>query len=301
MAGVCSQPAAASSAMAALADHHSDRGGSGRGGRRSGRSGHGRAARDGAARCDEPERTSTRSGMTTPQRLKDLAPDRITAAIAADPRLLVPIGTCDPHGPHLPLGCDTLLVDRLADDLSAEFGILRAPTVEYGVSADAARGHPRAASVRKKTLHLMLNDLLASWEHAGIREFILITANGDDAHREALATVMTAAARVRVVDACAANVTGLMAGVDGWIRGGEADTSLMLYLAPHLVDMRLAEQYTPDATNRRPGSWGWPRPHRDVQRPAAPEGATAGQGESLYSHIRARIAQRIAPSPALPR
>jgi creatinine amidohydrolase len=234
--------------------------------------------------------------MTTPQRLKDLAPDRITAAIAADPRLIVPIGTCDPHGPHLPLGCDTLLVDRLADDLSAEFGILRAPTVEYGVSADAARGRPRAASVRKKTLHLLLNDLLASWEHAGIREFILLTANGDDAHREALATVMTAAARVRVVDACAAHLTGLIAGADGWLRGGEADTSLMLYLAPHLVDMRLAEQYTPDTTNRRPGGWGWPRAHRDPERMPAPDGATPERGESLYRRIRARIAQRIVAS-----
>jgi creatinine amidohydrolase len=231
--------------------------------------------------------------MTTPQRLKDLAPDRIKAAIAADPRLIVPIGTCDPHGPHLPVGCDTLIVDRLADDLSAEFGILRAPTVEYGVSADAARGHPRSGSVRKKTLHLLLNDLLASWEHAGVREFILITANGDDAHREALATVMTAAARVRVVDACAANVTGIIGGADGWLRGGEADTSLMLYLAPHLVDMRLAEQYTPDTTNRRPGTWGWPRANRETQRSPDAGGATAASGAALYEHIRTRIAHRI--------
>jgi creatinine amidohydrolase len=300
MAGAWSQRAAESKAIAALADHQSDRGATGRCARRPGRPGDGRAAGDGTARRGDAEDTSTRSGMTTPQRLKDLAPDRITAAIAADPRLIVPVGTCDPHGPHLPIGCDTLIVDRLADDLSAEFGILRAPTVEYGVSADAARGHPRGASVRKKTLHLLLNDLLASWEHAGVREFILLTANGDDAHREALATVMTAAARVRVVDACAANVTGLIAGADGWLRGGEADTSLMLYLAPHLVDMRLAEQYTPDTGNRRPGPWGWPRAHRDAHHTVAPDGATAERGQSLYDHIRARIAQRIAPSPASP-
>lgn len=235
--------------------------------------------------------------MTTPQRLKDLAPDRVTAAVAADPRLIVPIGTCDPHGPHLPLGCDTLLVDRLADDLSAQFGILRAPTVEYGVSADAAHGRPRAGSVRKKTLHLLLSDLLASWEHAGVREFILLTANGDDAHQEALATVMTAAARVRVVDACAANVTGVIVDAQGWRRGGEADTSLMLYLAPHLVDMRLAEQYTPDAPNRRPGAWGWSRTTRDPQRPADPDAATAAKGASLYDHIRGRIADRIFAPP----
>jgi creatinine amidohydrolase len=236
--------------------------------------------------------------MATPQRLKDLAPDRVTAAIAADPRLIVPIGTCDAHGPHLPLGCDTVLVDRLADDLSAEFGILRAPTVEYGVSADAARGHPPAGTVRKKTLHLLLSDLLASWERAGVREFILLTANGDDAHQEALATVMTEAARVRVVDACAANVTGFGADAQGWRRGGEADTSLMLFLAPHLVDMRLAEQYTPDIPNRRPGVWRWSRATREPARAAEPGTPTAARGATLYDHIRARIAYRIFASPA---
>jgi len=238
--------------------------------------------------------------MATPQRLQDLAPDRATAAIAADPRLIVPIGTCDPHGPHLPIGCDTLLVDRLADDLSAEFGILRAPTVAYGVSADAARGQPRSGSVRKKTLHLLLNDLLASWERAGVREFILLTANGDDAHQEALATVMTAAARVRVVDACAANVTGLVADAEGWRRGGDADTSLMLYLAPHLVDMRLAEQYTPDAVNRRRGAWGWGRVTHEPEIPTDRTAATAAKGESLYDEIRGRIAHRILAAPDAP-
>ena len=234
--------------------------------------------------------------MATPQRLKDLAPERVSAAIAADPRLIVPIGTCDAHGPHLPMGCDTVLVDRLADDLSAEFGILRAPTGEYGVSADAARGHPRASSVRKKTLHLLLNDLLASWERAGVREFIVLTANGDDAHQEAVATVMTEAARVRVVDASAANVTGFGADAQGLSRGGEADTSLMLFLAPHLVDMRLAEQYTPDVSNRRPGVWGWARTSREPPRAAGPDAPTAAKGESLYAHIRGRIARRILAS-----
>lgn len=236
--------------------------------------------------------------MSTPHRLKELAPHRIAAAIATDPRLIVPIGTCDPHGPHLPIGCDTMLVDRLADDLSAEFGVLRAPTVEYGVSADASRGSPRAGSVRKKTLHLLLNDLLASWERAGVREFILLTANGDDAHREALATVMTAEARVRVVDACNVPVADPIVGADGWHRGGDADTSLSLYLAPNLVDMRLAEDYTPDGGNRRPTAWSWSRTPQVAEVQSAPESATAAKGEALYEHVRRRIAQHIfVPTP----
>jgi creatinine amidohydrolase len=263
-----------------------------------------RATPDGAARA-RALRIPSRSEMSTPQRLKELAPERIAAAIAVDPRLIVPIGTCDPHGPHLPLGCDTVLVERLADDLSAEFHVLRAPTVEYGVSADAARGHPRAGSVRKKTLHLLLNDLLASWERAGVREFILLTANGDDAHRDALATVVTVEARVRVIDVCSVDIGDFVTDHDSWRRGGAADTSLILYLAPHLVDMRLAQDYTPDQPKRRPDRWRWPRgagrPGKasDEEGARAMEGANAAAGAALYDRIRHGIGRRIFVAPAL--
>src|SRR5208283_3485743 len=180
--------------------------------------------------------------MATPRRLKEIPPDRVAAAIAADPRLIVPIGTCDSIDAHLPVGSNTIYVDRLADDLSAQFGVLRAPTIEYGASAEASRDAARPGSVRKKTLHLLLSDLLASWERAGIREFILLTAGGDDAHQEALATVTTLEARVLVVDASTALASRQLTGSASPAPKGEAETSLMLYLAPHLVDLRLVQE-----------------------------------------------------------
>lgn len=237
--------------------------------------------------------------MATPRRLKELSSERVAAAIAADPRLIVPIGTSDAHGPHLALGCDTVLVQRLADDLSAEFSVLRAPTVEYGASVEAGHGTPAVGAVRKKTLHLLLTDLLASWERAGIREFILVTASADDAHREALATVVTAAARVRVVDTCSVPVHDLVSGPDAWRRGGEALTSLLLYLAPHLVDMRLAEDNTPDPGARRRSGWPWSQRRREVDPPKQPTAATAAIGEAVYHRVRTRIAARIFGPPGI--
>src|SRR6185436_11723406 len=145
-----------------------------------------------------------------PRRIKELIPMQIEAILADDPRLIIPVGTCEQHGPHLPLGCDTIIVDRLADDLSAEFGVLRAPTVEYGVNSGTERIFAGNGSVRKKTLHRMLNDLLDSWESSGFEEFILLTAHGHDPHQEALATVITKRARVRVVDLFAVNLSDLL-------------------------------------------------------------------------------------------
>jgi len=126
--------------------------------------------------------------MRDPLHLKILVPDEVRAALERDPRLLVPVGTCEQHGPHLPLGCDTILVERLADDLSAEFRILRAPTVEYGVNTVTKRPYPGNATVRRKTLHRWMNELLGSWEQAGVESFIILTAHGHDPRGSARAT-----------------------------------------------------------------------------------------------------------------
>lgn len=234
------------------------------------------------------------SPTPTPRRLKELHPAAVAAILDEDPRLIVPIGTCEQHGPHMPLGCDTILVERLADDLSAEFGVLRAPTVEYGVNVDTEREVVGNGSVRKKTLHRMLNDLLASWEAGGVREFVLLTAHGHDPHQEALATVITGEARVRVVDVFAVRVNDLLDGQDEPMHGDEADTSIMLHLAPQLVHMELAQDYMASRETLRRYRRGWLRVPSDspgsIGRPTL---ASADKGRRLYERIRARIAERI--------
>ena len=234
-----------------------------------------------------------------PQRLKELDPAQVAAIIAADPRLIIPVGTCEQHGPHLPLGCATIIAERFADDLSAESGVIVAPTLEYGVNAAAECVFPGNATLRKKTLHRMLNDLLDTWETSGFREFILLTAHDYDAHQEALDTVITRTARVRVVDIYAMNISDLLAGQPFHLHGGEADTSLMLYLAPELVHMEFARDFEVPSDDRRRYRRGNVRVPKDsagsVGRPTL---ATAEKGEAIYARIRARIRERIFLVPA---
>jgi creatinine amidohydrolase len=233
-----------------------------------------------------------------PRRLKELNPSRVAEIIGADPRLIVPVGTCEQHGPHLPLGCDTIIVERLSDDLSAEFGVLRAPALEYGVNVDTERGFAGNGYVRKKTLHRMLNDLLASWETTGVREFILLTAHGHDPHQEALATVITAEARVRVVDIFTVPVDDLLEGQTEPMHGDEVDTSIMLFLAPQLVQMELAQDYMMSRDALRRYRRGWMRvPKGSPGSIGRPTLATAEKGKALYERIRSRISDRIFLAP----
>ena len=235
----------------------------------------------------------------TPRRLKEMRPLDVAHVIDRDPRLIVPIGTCEQHGPHMPLSCDTIIVERLAGDLSAEFGVLLAPTVEYGVNVETERGFAGNASVRKKTLHRMLNDLVDTWEATGVREFILMTAHEQDPHLEALSTVITNEARVRVVDIFGVRFEDLLEGQSEPMHGDEVDTSLLLYLAPHLVDMSLADDYMMSRDELRRYRRGWLRvPKHSPGCIGRPRLATPEKGRALYERIYSRVRDRVFLTPA---
>jgi creatinine amidohydrolase len=233
-----------------------------------------------------------------PCRLKEMRPDQIAAVLKRDPRLIVPIGTCEQHGPHMPLGADTIIVEKLADDLSAEFQVLRAPTVEYGVNVVTEREFAGNASVSRKTLHRMLNDLVDAWEASGMREFIVLTAHEHDPHLEALSTIITKQARVRTVDIFGIDFREFLEGQTEPMHGDEVDTSLILYLAPELVAPSLAQDYMMSREELRRYRRGWLRVPRgspgSIGRPTL---ATPEKGAALYRKIHETVRARIFVAP----
>jgi creatinine amidohydrolase len=231
-----------------------------------------------------------------PWRLKEMTPVAVRERLLLRPTLIVPVGTTEQHGPHLPLGCDTIIVERLADDLSAAHGVVRAPTVEYGVHA-ATRPFPGGAALRRRTLHRVMNELIESWEEgAGVREFVILTAQASEAHLEALSTIRTEKATVQVVDVFGLDFGPLVDQPGAPIQGGELDTSLLLYLAPETVRMDLARDFglTPKMLARyRPGH----SRHLPQGSPGSvgyPSLASAQKGEVLYKFILDRIGSYLA-------
>jgi creatinine amidohydrolase/Fe(II)-dependent formamide hydrolase-like protein len=232
-----------------------------------------------------------------PWRLKEMTPGTVGERLLQRAALIVPVGTTEQHGPHLPLGCDTIIVERLADDLSEAFGIPRAPTVEYGVHA-ATRPFPGSATLRRRTLHRVMNELIESWEEgAGVKEFFIITAQSSEGHLEALSAIRTDEATVQVIDIFSIHFGNLL-DRPAPIQGGELDTSLLLFLAPHLVRMDLAQDFelTPSMLARY-------RPGQSRRLPAGSPGsvgypslATAQKGQQLYRFILDRISRCLVKS-----
>ena len=184
--------------------------------------------------------------MTRPLRWREMTPGRAARILAETPRLLIPAGTLENRGPHLPLGCDTVILERLADDLSIRTGILRAPALEFGVHATPDSLNCGPSALTRKTLHRAVNELIAIWEEkAGVRDTLILTAHAADQHLEALSTIRTIG-RVRVADILSLGVLAPMRESSrGPWHGGEVDTSLMLHLAPDLVDLAMVPHNLP--------------------------------------------------------
>lgn len=211
-----------------------------------------------------------------------------------DTRLIVPVGACDQYGPHLPIGTGTLLADALARDLAREVGVLRAPAVPYGVNVPADRAFAGTAGLAPKTLHRVLNDLLADWEDHGITEFILISTHRHEPHVDAVATVTGTQSRVRVLDALSVDLSQFLDGPGGRAHGGEVETSLMLYLYPDRVNMERAQDFALPESHRQRLA---PRP---LCLPATSPGslghptlADAEKGREIYHFLVDRIREKF--------
>lgn len=175
--------------------------------------------------------------MGTPDPAKRAAPvrlaDRTTTEVAARPRrvLLLPVGSCEQHGPHLPLDTDTRIAVAVAQAAAARRDDLDvAPAIAYGASGEHA-GFAGTLSIGTAALAEVLVELGRSAFPVGggpWRAAVVVDGHGGN------------------VDATEAAVARLGAEgrpVVGWrprIRGGDAhagrtETSLVLAIAPDAV------------------------------------------------------------------
>jgi creatinine amidohydrolase len=106
---------------------------------------------------------------------------------------------------------------------------------------------------------------------------------------------------VRVVDIFGVNLSDLLEGQKEAMHGDEVDTSIMLFLAPDLVNLELAQDYMMSREQLRRYRRGWLTvPSGSAGSIGRPSLADAEKGKRLYERIFAKISDRIflAPAPA---
>lgn len=216
--------------------------------------------------------------------------------LTRDRRLLIPVGVCDQYGPHLPIGSSSVVAEEIAATLAQEFAILQAPTIPLGVNLPADNPRPGTSGMREKTLHTLMNDVLASWEDSGFDEFILITAHDYDPHVEALASVSGTRARVRVIEVLGIDLSEFVESPPGPQHGGEVLTSLMLHLRPEQVNRSRINDFElpPEEDDPRRLEHLPPESPGLVGQPSL---ASAEKGERIFQHIVERIRDKVLIDP----
>ena len=143
------------------------------------------------------------------------------------PTLLVPLGSTEQHGPHLPLDTDTRIATAVARAAADGLELLVAPAIAYGAAGEH-EGFAGTVSIGTAGLTVMLVEYGRSACHWAGR---LVFVNGHGGNLDALrAAVGLLRAEGRYVAWCSCT-----AGESADSHAGHTETSVLLHLSPEVV------------------------------------------------------------------
>lgn len=159
---------------------------------------------------------------------------------------ILPVGAASKaHGRHLPMNTDWLQVEWLAGQLLRRADVLVWPTLGYG-HYPAFTDYPGSTSLSEATFIAIVAELLGSIRRAGVTRCLVLNAGVSTiAPLETAVRVMKGFAVLRIANLYSgAGFRAAEHAVRQQARGGHADeieTSIMLAIAPEVVDMSCAE------------------------------------------------------------
>lgn len=167
-----------------------------------------------------------------------------TDTAASAPIALLPVGSYEQHGDHLPLATDAIIASTLADRIAAAYQLRLLPPITIACSHEHERmpGLPGTVSIKATTLAAVISDIRESLQRSGVEQLILVNAHGGN---YVLSNI------VQEANADGDRVMGLYPGRHDWdtareaarmetdhhsdMHGGELETSLLLHEHPDLV------------------------------------------------------------------
>ncbi|MEV4613792.1 creatininase family protein [Kitasatospora sp. NPDC049258] len=170
----------------------------------------------------------------------------ITQATSADElrrgsRIAVlPVGSFEQHGAHLPLTTDTVIASLIAQRIATDHDLFLLPPITVSCSHEHA-AMPGTVSISAATLYAMVNDIWKSLQASGVPGLIIVNGHGgnyvlSNVVQEANTTGPNLALfPVRDDWHRARDEAGLESTGAEDMHGGELEVSLLLHGAPHLV------------------------------------------------------------------
>jgi creatinine amidohydrolase len=249
---------------------------------------------------------------------------QLAASGAIDKAVAVlPVAAIEQHGPHLPLSVDTTLVNGVVnaslDHLPADLPVLFLPTQQIGKSNEHIR-FPGTLTLSAQTLISVWMELGASVARARIKKLVLLNSHGGQVSvMDIVARDLRSAHDIIVYHTSWYNLP-LGSDVMGQfpqeehrfgIHAGDIETSMMLALAPQLVDMAQAKHFHSSSQDRAAkypilgngssAKLGWQMQDYNPQGAAGNAlAATAAKGQLLVDAAGLQLARLLQEVSSLP-
>jgi creatinine amidohydrolase len=176
--------------------------------------------------------------------MQNLTWEKVAEHLEGDDIVMVPIGSTESHGPHLPLGTDSYEAIDYAEGIARRAGVLCAPPIWFGNSAHHMH-KPGTITLRGETEIALLEDVYRSLIHHGFGK--IITFNGHRLANLSCIEIACQAVKGTFPEVVFAVMDPLLIGREvsldiqeapgEGVHGGELETSHMLYAHPELVNM----------------------------------------------------------------
>jgi creatinine amidohydrolase len=215
---------------------------------------------------------------------------------------LLPVGSTEAHGPHLPLSVDVIIAEEVCRraSLALKVDVVQFPSVTYALT-DFAAPFAGTVTLSAETARLMLEGIITGIASAGFKTIALVNHHLEPAHfrvvHQAAKVTLPVSAKVLVPDHRRAP-TGPALGhefMHGGSHAGNYETSLMLAAAPHLVDVdamkRLPELAVDLPAVIKAGAKDFLECGGADAYLGNPAGATAEEGERLFTLLTAAVVQ----------
>lgn len=159
--------------------------------------------------------------------------------------LIVPFGSVERHGPHLPYFTDTFALDGILNEFSKKNSVLIAPTVPYVITR-SIENMPGTLTLDFETANNYFKDIFNSFIKWGFTKFYLITYHASGPHlvsiSESIREINKTLPKIIFEGVHLWNILrkigkkqGILESEQEEVHAGEIETSLMLYLKPNLV------------------------------------------------------------------
>ena len=228
--------------------------------------------------------------------IENISSDEFSRRAKKKPLVIIPFGSVEEHGPHLPLCTDSFQAEEIALRIGRMFGAMICPSVRYG-ECRSTRNFPGTISFTSETVKGVARDIISELCRNGIDKILVISGHAGSAHMVALNEVAREIVeenrKLKIMVLSDYDIAYELRGKefpenDG--HGGLIETSRILNIRPRLVGTA-----RPRGVERPPKFMVLPDPERyfPVGIVGDTRDASAGKGRTIDDYIVRELSKLV--------